>query len=106
MYSPFHKKNSVSINLTITPLKAYPEHFSTPQEALSLEHKISSRGLKELKTATSLSLPNVKHPLHLGGVKQWLKEDLLNSSMPWWGLEPGTSASAVRRSYTCGKTQQ
>ena len=27
-----------------------------------------------------------------------LKENLLNSSMPWSGLEPGTSASAVRRS--------
>ena len=43
----------------------------------------------------SLRLPHAKCPLHLGGVKQWLKEDLLNSSMPWLGLEPSTSASAV-----------
>ena len=33
------------------------------------------------------------HARDLGRVKQWLKEDLLNSSM----LEPGTSASAIRR---------
>ena len=50
---------------------------------------------QELEPAPSLWLPNAKYPLHLGGVKQWLKEDLLNSSMPWWGLEPGTSVSAV-----------
>ena len=42
---------------------------------------------------------NAKYPLHLGGVKQWLKDDLLNCQLSFtvertW---PGTSAPAVRR---------
>ena len=45
----------------------------------------------------SLRLPNAKYPIHLVGVKQWLKEDQLKSSMPWQGLEPGASASAKNK---------
>ena len=66
--------------------------FSTPWGLFSLEHGVNPRGLR---TQTSAITEVAKYPLHLGGVKQWLKEDLLNSSMPWLGLEPSTSASAV-----------
>ena len=42
---------------------------------------------------SALSMAIAKHSLHVDGLKQWLKEDLLNSSIPWLGLEPGTSVS-------------
>ena len=44
--------------------------------------------------------PYAKHPLHLGGVKQWLKKYLLNSSLLWWRLECGTSVPAVHLATT------
>ena len=31
-------------------------------------------------------MPSTISPLHQGGVKQWLTEDLLNFSMPLWTL--------------------
>ena len=55
-----------------------------PGEVFSLEHGVNCRGLG---TQTSAITEVAKYPLHLGGVKQLLKEDLLNSSMPWLGLE-------------------
>ena len=83
-YSPFCHLLSQR-TLQLHPWQAYFESFSTPWGVFSLDHE----------PAPSLRLPYAKHPSHLGGLKQWLKEDLLNSSMPWLGLEPGTSASTV-----------
>ena len=70
---------AVSTDFTITPL-AYLESFSTPWGVLSLEHGVNRWGLR---TQTSATTEVAKYPLHLGGVKQWLKEDLLNSLTTW-----------------------
>ena len=71
----------------------YWKGFSTSWGVFSLEHGVNHRGLR---TQTNAITEVANYPLHLGGVKQWLKEDLLNSSIPWLGLESGTSASAIR----------
>ena len=84
---------AVSTDFTITPL-AYLESFSTPWGLFSLEHEVNRRGLR---TQISAITEVTKYPLHLGRVKQWLKEDLPNSSMRWWGLKLSTSPSAIQR---------
>ena len=57
------------------------------------------REAQELTPVPSLRLPIAKYPLHPGGVRQWLQEDLPNSSMLWWGFCKGlrvhTSAITV-----------
>ena len=57
---------------------AYLESFSTPWGVFSLEHRVNCSGLR---TQTSAITEVAKYPLHLGGVKMWLKEDLLNSKI-------------------------
>ena len=90
-FSQFLQQVQFQRTLQLHPWHAHPEPFSTPHGVFSLEQGLAV-GAKELIPAPSLMFPSAKHPLHLGGVKQWLKEDLLNSSRLWLGLEPSTSA--------------
>ena len=55
--------------------------FRDSPGSFSLEHRVNHRGLTTHTSTITEVAYNVKYPLHLGGVKQWLKEDLLNSSM-------------------------
>ena len=96
-YSPFicqsQSQQTLQLHswLPIQSLSQLPREYSALNTGL-----VNRRDLRtHTSTITEVNYLNAKYPLHLGGVKQWLKEDLLNSAMPWLGLEPGTSASAV-----------
>ena len=72
-YSPFHCQFQSQRTLQLHPWQAYLESFSTPRGVFSLEHGVNHWSLR---TQTSTITEVAKYPLHLGGVKQWLKEDL------------------------------
>ena len=54
------------------------ENFSNPMGVFSLEQEVNLR----TRSSTVTEVVCAKYPFYLGGVKQWLKEELLYFSMP------------------------
>ena len=80
---------SVATDFKITSLAGPSRAILNSQGSIQPCNRVDRSGIE-----LSLRFCSARYSLHLGGVKQCL-EDLLNSSMPLWGIEADTSASVV-----------